>query len=475
MSKLNITESFIYRHRYLIGYGLVGIGLISVLLFAGFFLPGGISAAEMQSVVKSNSINFTDFNSFAITNLPYHLLQKLIISIFGLSIISIKLPSIILATLSAIGLILLLNRWFKPNVGVLASLIAISTGQFLFIAQDGTPGVLYLFWAVWLISIAALVTARVKFRTPLKIIFFILAALSLYTPLSAYMLIAIATSMLLHPHLRYLFKQLSRTKLLFGLIFALLLTIPLVYTTIRTPQLGLTLLGIPSHWPDLIKNLASLGAQYFGFSSPGGATIMTPIFELGSMLLIFIGLFSTFKTIATAKSYIILIWILFLLPFIILDPNFASIMVLPMVLLLASGLKYLLTYWYKLFPRNPYARIGGLIPLIILVSVLVFSGADRYVYGYRYDPDLVPNFSRDINLIPAGIQNIVVSDEELPFYSVMAKYNKNISVSVKPIGAAFLATREAKRSFAGYQIDKIITTELSQIGDRFYLYKKISG
>lgn len=474
MGKLDITESFIYRHRYVIGYSLITIGLIAVLLFAGLYLPGGISAAEMQSVVKSDSINLIDFNSLAVTNLPYHLLQQLTLSIFGVTILGIKLPSIILAFLSAIGIVLLLRRWFKPSVGVLASLIAITTGQFLFIAQDGTPNVLYLFWAVLLILLATISTTSTKFKTTIKIAFFAIAALSLYTPLSIYMLIALLTAFLLHPHLRFLIKQLSKQKLIIGVAISAVLISPLIFATIKNPGLGLELLGIPTKLPDFIANFNLLGAQYLGFTKPGGMTLMTPFFELGSMLIIGFGLFRIIHTVAAAKSYIVLIWIVCLIPVIILNPSFTSIVFLPMVLLLAYGLGFLLSYWYKLFPRNPYARIGGLIPMIILVTVLVFSGADRYVYGYRYDPDLVNNFSKDIKLIPKDTKYLVVSATEKPFYNVIAKHNKKLSVTTIPQSNEFLTTREAKNTYPGFEVNQIITTPNYNNSDRFYLYKKIT-
>ena len=156
MGRLQITETFIYRHRYIVGYGLIAIILITMFVLAGLFAPGGISSQEMQSAVKSSTVNLYDFKSLEIINLPYHLMQKASMSMFGVSIFTIKLPSIILALFSAIGVIILLRRWFKPGIGVLASLIAITTGQFIFIAQDGTPGILYLFWSISLLLFADL-------------------------------------------------------------------------------------------------------------------------------------------------------------------------------------------------------------------------------------------------------------------------------------------------------------------------------
>jgi len=190
------------------------------------------------------------------------------------------------------------------------------------------------------------------------------------------------------------------------------------------------------------------------------------------MLIIAIGIYRVILTRETAKSYVIAIWTLLLIPVIIFNPNFTSITFLLLVLLLASGLSELLTYWYELFPHNPYARIGGLIPVVILVSVLVFSGADRFVHGYRYDPMLVNSFSKDIKLIPKNTKNIVVAGDEFAFYNVVAKHNKQFNISLLPAGDTFLATREAKKVFSGYEIDKIITTSTYNQGDRFYLYKK---
>lgn len=476
MNKFKISELFVYKWRYWIGYILVAVSLISALFFAGMFLPGGLSSQEMQSVVKSNSLGFTSLTSLDITNLPYHLLQHASIAIFKVSVLSIKLPSIILAFLSAIGMILLLRRWFKPGIGVLASLIAITTGQFLFIAQDGTPGILYLFWSVCLLLLANVISQQKKFRSLYVITLFVAIALSLYTPLSLYVLIALATAVILHPHLRYIIRHLPKLQLIIGILLSMLIVVPLVVALIKSPNLWLTLLGIPNHWPNFGANFASLGAQYFGFSKPGGLVLMTPFFELGSMLIIAIGLYYVLKTRVTAKNYVITLWMICLIPAIILNPNFTSITFLPLVLLLATGLNTLLSYWYNLFPRNPYARIGGLIPIIILVTVLVFSGASRFIYGYKYDPSVVPNFSKDLKLIPKDTKNIVVSSDEFDFYKVVSLHNKKINVTTAPTTGSdgFLATNKANKAFSGYKINRIITSSTKNQSDRFYLYTKIT-
>lgn len=470
---IDITSFYVYRWRYWIGYSFIGILLVSLLLFAGLYIPGGISAQEMASVVKSSTVSPLHLSSLAISNLPYYLLQHVSIYIFGVTDFSIKLPSLILAFLTAIGLIVLLRNWFRPNVALLASAIAITTGQFLFIAQNGTPDIMYLLWAVWLLLTGTLIAKRAPPRTLWKILFFIVAALSIYNPLSIYALVALGTAAILHPHLRYIIRQLSKRKLAIGFVISIIFIIPLIKGFITTPELGLTILGIPTKWPNIGANLVLLSQQYLGFATPSTTELMTPVFGLGSMLIIGLGIYKIVRTRQSTQSYLIIIWLLFLVPILITDPGFTSVTLLPLVLLLATGLSSLLGYWYSLFPRNPYARVAGLIPLVILVLALVFTGLQRYVYGYHYDPQTVSNFSQDLVLLPKNTSHLVVASSQLPFYKVVAAHNKQLKVSTKPSGDRFVATMAAHRAYDGYRIDRIVTSASSKKADRFYVYKKV--
>jgi len=73
---------------------------------------------------------------------------------------------------------------------------------------------------------------------------------------------------------------------------------------------------------------------------------------------------------------------------------------------------------------------------------------------------------------PKDTKTIVVTNNEIDFYQVAAKYNKAYSVSTTPTGDSFLATRDAKQSYSGYRIERIITSQKSNQSDRFYLYTK---
>jgi len=471
---IDVTSFYFYRWRYKIGYAIIGLFLVGMLVFAGLYAPGGISNNEVNTVIKSANISLGNIDSYAVTNLPFHLLQRASLHLFGVSNFSIKLPSLVLAALSAFGLIILLQRWFKRNVAVLGSSIAVTTGQFLFIAQSGTADILYIFWPVCLLLLATLIARREHPRTLWKTLFFTTVSLSLYTPLSIYALIALAIAVILHPHLRFIIRQLSRVRLMAGFIIGALALIPLLYGIIQSPVTALTILGIPTHLPNLAANMPILWQQYFGFATSSTTLLMTPVFGLGSMLIIAFGIYRLIKTLGSTQSYVILIWLVCLIPIVITSPRFTSVTFLPFVLLLCTGLDRLLVNWYGIFPRNPYARFVGLIPLVVLVGALVFSGLERYSYGYHYDPYTVANFTHDLAIIPKDTTNLVVAPGQLPFYSVVAKYNKNLNVELQPTSSVFTATHEAEGDYPGYTISRIVTSDATNDADRFYIYKKSS-
>lgn len=473
MKLLRLTGVTIYRYRYFLGYATVLLLLLYALTTFSFSSPGGISAAEKQSVIDSSTLRATNIASINVVDLPYRVFQHLMMLTFGVSNFSIKFPSVVIAFCTAIGVIFLLRRWFHRHMAVLTSLVALTTSEFLFLTQDGTPNILYVFWSVWLLLFGTYIAKKVRFLFMAKVMFFIGLALSLYTPLSFYTLGALALTAFLHPHLRYLFKQLPKGKLTGAFVFGSIAIVPLVFSLLTNPSTFLTLLGIPTTMPDFWANIRQLAQTFFGFTNPSIAGIMTPFFGLGSMLLIGLGLFRLIKTRAATQSYLILIWMLILTPIIILNPDKAIISFLPMTLLLATGLDYLIDYWYSLFPRNPYARVGGIIPLLVLVTTLVWSGFERYTYGYHYSPQIYSYFSDDINLLKNRDTQIVVSEKEKPFYLAMKVYHKSLDVQTQPYADSVTATHDVdKTMFKDYSIEKIITSSAQNDSDRFYIYKK---
>ena len=94
--------------------------------------------------------------------------------------------------------------------------------------------------------------------------------------------------------------------------------------------------------------------------------------------------------------------------------------ILPLSILVAHGLKYLLEKWYGLFPENPYARISALFPLVILFSIMIVPGLLQYIYGYRYNPSIVNQFRYDLDVIPKNLTNeTLFVQDNIDFYKIL--------------------------------------------------------
>jgi hypothetical protein len=478
--KAHITEYLLYRKRHLLGYSVIALAIVGLLIVAGLFIPGGLSQAETQSVVTSSALSIDTFDASAVVDLPYHVLQRISIDTLGVTNLSIKLPSLLIGALSVFGMIVLLRMWFRHNVAITATILIVTTGQFLFFAQSGTPNILYIFWTTWLLVAALKVSRSTRFITLWKIALFGIAALSLYTPLSIYILVALASAMILHPRLRFIIRKLSKWKLALAIASSFVLLAPLIYTIIRQPSVAMTLLGIPERWPDIWSNILQLLRQHLDFISQSSGELMLPVYGLGSVILIGLGVLHLFTTKYTARSYIIISWVTLLIPVLAVNPSFMSATFVPALLLMAMGIHTLLRNWYQLFPRNPYARVAGLIPLAVLISGMVLSGVNRYTYGYLYDPNTASHFSKDLRIMnrifaqpDRGNTTLIVTKQEANFYIVVAKHQKNVSVNppqTTPSDTIIVSHDAFAASDQQEPPSAILTDGSARNADRFYVY-----
>ena len=480
-----ITELTLYRYRYIVGYSLFFILLIVLLVIAGFFIPGGITKAEEASTVTSMNIAFRPPFNLPIVDLPYHLLQKASVSFLGLSDIAIKLPSLILGFISGVALFFLLRAWFRPNIAILSEVIAITASPFLIVAQSGTPTITLFFWSIILLLAATYLSRSRKFGLFWKIIFAATAALSLYTPLSTYILGAMLLSAVLHPHLRSTLKKMSKLKVLLALITGSVLLVPLIVRLIRIPSTGLVLLGVNDvDWSlsTLWANTQSLAQSLLGFAHPTiGPESVTPLYGIPVVALMLLGLFRILADHHSARTYALAIWLIPIAFILVFQPDLTPIAFVPFVLLLAIGIEALIREWYGLFPHNPYARITALIPLAILIGGIAFTGIARYENSFRYNPDVARYFSHDLSLVRSQLKEggddttLVVPKSQKEFYAFLNREYPELTITSKltnPTKVAIISTKTLKKNIPFYDHpSQLITNAYAEKGLRFYVYK----
>ena len=482
--RTRVTDLFIYKWRYPLGYILITALLIITMAVAAVSTPGGLRAGEMDATVKSASLSVEVMEPSMVINLPYHILQRIGFILFGVSTFTIKLPSIILGLLTVIGIFFLIRVWFRRNVATLTTILVATSTQFLFLIQDGTAGIMFSFVTVWTLLAGTFISRKFMFDTFWKVVVGALLAMALYIPLGIYLVITVIVTAALHPHIRYSFKHIPRLRLILAASLGAASITPLIYACIVNPTTLFTLLGVNLGASfSFMDHAMAMWLAFCDFLTPPTGFVLTPLYSLGVVVLMTIGLYQVWRQRHTARSYFVLILGIGLMPFLFLDPSQVATVFPLATLLMAYGISILITNWYRLFPRNPYARIGGLIPLTIIVLGLVYSGVIRYTHSYTYNPQVLSHYTSDLRLLDATLYKVgsgtsitlVTSQHELAFYNVVAHYDKRFDATAEatpPTASMHIWTRAAQ---SGKKIDTTLTTIVTDgraiAGDRFYIYK----
>lgn len=489
MVRQKLSNFAFYRYRYILAYVVFAVALATMLLVAGLYLPGGLTTPEMHSALVSDKLDPAHLFSLQpeqLIHLPYRLLQAGTISLFGISRMGIKLPSLILGFSSALGILYLLNLWFRRNVAIVAATIAVTTSQFILSSQAGQPAIVYVFLTTMVLIAASMIARRSTYARLWILAGFALAGISLYMPLNIYMLIALTLTALIHPHARHmLLRKAPKAIVATGAVLFLIIVSPLVYGIIHEPSILKTLLGLSVHFADFSKNAAALAQNYVRFDMPTSGIELTPVYGLGLVMLVLLGLYRLISAKYTAKSYIISFWLILLVPLVCLNPSFVSITFIPVMLLIALGIDYLIWSWYRLFPHNPYARVFGLLPLAVLVLGLVVSSVDRYVYGLHYDRNVYAVYDSDTTVLTAKLRTLkhssdvmlIVAPNKLEFYNSYARHQRYVTkltvssdTSVVATAPLSIVERTMRRGITKLPAD-ILVTRTAENADRFYLYK----
>ena len=147
--------------------------------------------------------------------------------------------------------------------------------------------------------------------------------------------------------------------------------------------------------------------------------------------------------------------------------------ILPLAILIAHGLKYLLEKWYGLFPENPYARVAAIVPLTILFAIMLVPGLLQYVYGYRYNPNIANEFRYDLAILRENLTDeVLIVKENYDFYKILEDSTEIIVVDSfdSPYLSNHFAVLYGTAEGEEYQLEQIITSPMKENSDIIYLY-----
>ena len=479
MKKIIVSKLFLYRYRFVIGYALLGFAYLGMLLSLPIIGQYGLSDAEMASAESSYYLNIDAPFNGDLVDLPYRLLQKFSIKIFGLTPYAVVLPSIIIGILLGLLLVLLLNRWFKSNVSLLASCMIVLSTPFLFLAGFGTPLIMLVFWPTLLLWLGSKIQGE-KRPKPMYSFWFAIALLgAIFTPYMLYFALFCILFVAFQPHLRYIVKSLPKLPLfIVGIIIVGGVT-ALIMNVINHPSVIQELLfnegfSIDKFIPNVLDGL-KLCFSWWGTVE---STLLAPLVSLPIFALALTGLFSTTKGFFASRNSIASLMLLFSIIIMGFNPEAAIFIVLPTSILVAHGLKYVFEKWYGLFPENPYARIAALIPLTLLFGIMAVPSSLQYFYGYRYNPEVATKFDDTLKIIRRNLKNqtltdqtLVVGDKHYRFYRILEDSTElKVSESIPDNNTNSIAIMTRQPAGEKYQLSRIITSPRKENSDIIYLY-----
>lgn len=482
MKKPTISKLFLYKRRFVIGYILLAILLVILLFGMPLISPAGLSTSEMESAVTSHDVSAETILNGEIVDLPYHFLQKVSIAIFGLSAYSIKLPSMLIGVFLGILLILLLNRWFKNNVAIIASVLTVLSAPFLFIAGSGTPLIMLVFWPTLLLWLGSKIEGKTLPKTIYSFVFGFCLLLSIFTPYLIYFAGFVVLYALIHPHLRFTIKSLPKIPFILTSLVILACIGALGYEVFRFPETAKTLFFMDNFsWGAFFANIKDAFLPFFSWSGNIQSVFLAPMIGLASLALAFTGLISTTKGFFASRNSIASIFIVFTILLSGFNPFCVVLIIIPFAILTAHGVRYILEKWYGLFPENPYARIFGLIPISAILGIMIISSLTHYLFGYRYNPVVADEFQNDLSLIYEKVEpgtTILVQGGTLnyDFYRILEdKTDYIITTTASNIYADSNSSRVATLgkwpSKLPYGLSRIICSPKSTNSDRIYIYE----
>lgn len=472
MKKIIISKLFLYRYRFVIGYLILGLLFAGLLIGLPLIAQTGLSEEEIESATSSYYLGKNGILNGDLVDLPYRVLQKYSITFLGLTPYAIKLPSIVVGLVLGFLLILLLNRWFKSNVSLLASCLIVLSTPFLFLAGSGTPLIMLVFWPTLLLWLGSKIQGEKRPKPLYSFIFSIVMLFSIFTPFMIYFAVFCVLFVLAQPHLRFIVKRLPKIPLILVFLLTAGGFIALGISVYHHPETIMELLFAKDFQiGDFFGNIATGLAPVFSWYSSLESVFLSPLISLPTFALALIGLFSTTKGFFASRNSIASILLVFGLIITGFNPSAVIFLILPLSILVAHGIKYLLEKWYGLFPENPYARIFALLPLTLLFGIMIIPGLLQYTYGYRYNPSVADRFDYRLAAIREHlVDEKLLVNEHYSFYKILEESTdlsvvENVEDNVK---LAILGAPE--KTPANYKLSRIITSPMRDNSDIIYLY-----
>jgi len=401
-----LTKVF-YGYRYKLTYVAIAALIAAAFLYRLNNLTPGPHSDELELYQQAKLLNGSNFIE-NIVFLPYLVLVAIVDRLVSISQVSLRLPSVFFAVTMIPMAYYVLYVWHTRRIATLGVILLLSSSWFISLARFGTPDLLYGWGILAAITAMTLIFHHRKHMTKRLIIMGLagmLIGLSLYVPYTAY--VYLLTAAVGYKYIQRLIKEITELEIVTFLSVALLFSSPLIAALISNPEAGLTLLGLPdSSFPDLQNLLERMKDMFSHVFWRSDGNLVTnagnlPLLGIFGAALAALGMYHYEQHRHNLRTHIVagVFFMLILLLAIDYAPEKSAALLPVTYILIAMGAVTLLTQWYRLFPKNPFARTVGLAVIALFILANITYHNQRYFAAWARSPETKVAFSDDVILL----------------------------------------------------------------------------
>jgi hypothetical protein len=379
----NWVKNFVWRRHSV--YAMIVCGIVLFLLFHLSVIPAQVADYEITTYKSTQDIS-------SIVDNPLYLPYKAVAlagHYFSDSVRALRAISILFFGVCIVGLYRVLKRWHSDKIALLTTILFASNATVLAIARLASPLVLLFSWSLFIAILLWIQHGKSRRVAPLSLA--IIGGLLLYIPGAPYFFLLLF--ILFARKVRQALRKIKPSALYVSVVVVLLFATPLVFSFIGDTTLIRDWLLLPDiiNWSEVPRNILRVPSAFI-YRAPVQPLLTIgrlPIFDVASGGLFLLGLYAYQKYMTLERTKVMLLTgVLAIVLGALGQVTLAFVIVLPFTYaVIAAGVSFLLDEWYKVFPKNPFARSFGLLLVVLTLLMSVYYQTTRFLTVWPQTPE----------------------------------------------------------------------------------------
>jgi hypothetical protein len=361
---------------------LVLLFFIFVFTFRLGSQPAGLNSNEVATRAGSQHITF-------ILNHPVNAPHNIMVYAFNSAGLDtnfyLRITSVVFGLTLVIFFYMLSKNWFGRIIGLLATFTLVATPMFLISARQTSAEIMFFSIIAVIALYSWLIRSRGSKKIPLVILITI-GSFAIYTP--GIFLWILCCALICRKKILEAIADVPKLFTALSALVGLFVIVPLAVGAFKDPSVVKELALLPEHFASAVEILKNVGwmALALFVKAPYHADLILgrlPLLNIIQIALLIFGIYAMW-TAAKAKAASLLICIIFGIFIAGINNNIylLDFSLVPAVIFIGAGLRYLYIEWRSIFPLNPVAKSLALVLMSCLVAVNLLLGLRYSLYAW---------------------------------------------------------------------------------------------